>query len=915
MIACQLDGVQRCGGRTIALVVLFVMLAVRTPAAFAQAEQTPGAPPAAVQRQIRQGQGDLLARRFGTSNNPPTLHWVAQAYANAGRAADDKAARDRAFEQAVEFHQRRIAALGETPRASEPQRAVAVAEARLELARLIVNDWNAPRLDEHFLTSGLRTDHATLAERYAEAREQYRAAAEVLDPLIERLRANEDEFIVLGIYDDIRRGRLDTEFGGSWTEYYYGLMRPDDPAQQRQAWRVAAEGFRDLTNSRYVGATIYPCYLGLGLALRGLGEWDSADEALQRAAQEGASPALQVRARYATGQLRLAQGRFDDARQVLEPLARQNVRELPEDRRPAMFYYNLAKIAYANSYLREAAAIRDEAEASISALAKLRAAQRVRERGIRAFRALADQGGSWPALAQLYVSASIDRNADPAQLSPIELLYSARDLASVERYAEAQRRLERALAAAELSGDLRGELLFELGTTLYRQDQLRAAAARFAELARELPRYAKAAEAAGYAYRLQSQIADATGAAGDYATLAKMLRTLLERYPQHEDRATAQWLLPLALQQAGEFTAAAQAFAAIPRSSEKHAEARFRQLVALRLALESARAELGAARFREAAMELAVRFQRYPAAAEPTAAERPWARRARLNAAELMVIPALGAYEEALEIASALSDDAELGEALRGRVLGVRLKALQGLRDFEAASRMLDRFLAEVPAEQAGAILTALAKGMREEVERLAQAGHSAAARQLAREAVSTFRNLQAWVEQGPERARFADFVQRGLAEMHYLAGNLDRAQELAEAALADDAQRGTFRLLLARILTAQAERPNGGVAAQTVAQTAAREAWAQLLTDRRLRTAEPAVYWEARYHWLRLMLAQGEAAAVKQAITQERVWYPELGGPAWKPKFEALLADAEAALAGDGGAESPAPPPAGGGT
>jgi hypothetical protein len=78
------------------------------------------------------------------------------------------------------------------------------------------------------------------------------------------------------------------------------------------------------------------------------------------------------------------------------------------------------------------------------------------------------------------------------------------------------------------------------------------------------------------------------------------------------------------------------------------------------------------------------------------------------------------------------------------------------------------------------------------------------------------------------------------------------------------------------------------------------------MLRDPALRSAAPERYWEARYHYLELMLRGGEAAAVENAIRQERVWYPELGGRGWEAKLNALYERAVEQMEATGGASQP---------
>ena len=119
------------------------------------------------------------------------------------------------------------------------------------------------------------------------------------------------------------------------------------------------------------------------------------------------------------------------------------------------------------------------------------------------------------------------------------------------------------------------------------------------------------------------------------------------------------------------------------------------------------------------------------------------------------------------------------GSGQIGRVLAVRINAYRGLRQYEAAARVVEQFLRTVPPEQAGGTLAIVARGMQEEVERLERKGDSEAARKLAIQSIPTFEQLETWVEAEPGRAKYLDAVWYGLARVRYLAGQYELAQEL----------------------------------------------------------------------------------------------------------------------------------------
>jgi hypothetical protein len=119
---------------------------------------------------------------------------------------------------------------------------------------------------------------------------------------------------------------------------------------------------------------------------------------------------------------------------------------------------------------------------------------------------------------------------------------------------------------------------------------------------------------------------------------------------------------------------------------------------------------------------------------------------------------------------------------------------------------------------------------------------------------------------------------------MQYLARQYEPAQELTAQLLQKDPRNGDYQRLNALILAAalSADAPPERIAK-------ARDAWGTMLRDPGLRSTAPERYWEARYHYLALMLRGGAAEEVEKAIRQERIWYPDLGGVGWKEKFDEL--------------------------
>jgi tetratricopeptide (TPR) repeat protein len=901
---------------------LLAALAV-TPAT--RAQQAGDEIPADVQALVRDGQGAALEAKLSGARRPLDLELLARAYTNQARRERRSEDRDQAFNKAADFYGQWRAALERDATLPAAKREVSLAAARAMYGTAIVGVWADADLNEYELTGGRRGDRARLLDKLKLAREEFDGAAARLDPLVRDLSAREDEFLALGIDDQIRTLRLDITLTRSWVNYYIGLLETDE-ATRTAALQAAQAGFRELIDSAYVGRMIYRCFLGLGVSLRELRQFDEAVRALNNvprygaaaAAADGEDPAdgvdisLQVQVRCELARLLLAQGKFEEARAELAPLAERDLDTLRNEERPATFYFNLAVILDAASYLQEAEQIRAQAEGHRSARSLLANAERIRARGVGKFQRLALRGGGWNAIAQVYIVSSLARDADPTTLSPADLLYVARDMLARDELAPALERLREAAGRSDLEPALAGDILFELGTAQYKTDDWRSAAETFARLAGEFRSHDKASQAAAFAYQLWAKLAEESKAPADYQKLADVLLNLLQSYPQHPNRPEAAWWLPVALQAAGKLDDAAAEFAKIPESSPHWEEAQFRRALCARLAVEQKRGELTPDEFRQQAGAAADLLRQYgrdaserAAAGGAKATAKTWAAQAEVAAAELLAAQGVDRFEDARAVVDGFEERYPDSD-LVGRVLGVRIRAYRGLRQFEQAAQILDQYLQSVPAERAGAVLAVLASGMEEEVARLADGGQADAARELAKEAIVTFEQLARWCAADPARAANARVVRLGLARMQYQAGEHAAALETARGLLADDPRNGQYQRVLAQALTAQL-----GDSADAAAVTAAQAAWGELLKDSALRQRAPQVFWEAQYNYLALLLRSGDAGTVKQAIRQQSIWFPDLGGPPWQERLRQLLTEAET-RAPDPAAETPpdaAPP------
>ncbi|MFQ5805646.1 MAG: hypothetical protein ACE5I3_04265 [Phycisphaerae bacterium] len=856
---------------------------------------------------------EALQSRFRGGRTPEELRLLALAQTNkAARMSDDRRRQD-AFKGAEQRYLIWISAQERDRAAERAQRTVKAAAARVAYAGMILSKWVVADLDEFEITAGRRGQSRRLLDLLLKARKVYEQAAAAIEPLADELRNAdrqlakeiEEQYLALGVYDAIPRLQLDIRFNLAWTNLYIGIVDPQNSERHAAGLRAAERDFQELVDSDQSGETAIRCLLGLAMTLREQGRHDGARRYFDLALGNAGDGPLAAQVRYERARGEIRNGRFEEARITLRPLVEKDPDALDPKDQPARFYVNLAHLWDANSCLQEALRLRKAAEKSSAREAIILRADTVREIGLRKMNRLSSRGGSWPALVQLFVSEAIDPSADVETLSAAELLFSARQYSGQKRYRHALVRLKEAAGRKRVVPELAAEIQFELGVCHYRCRETRRAAGVFERMARAHKNHAKAAQAVSYAYQLWATIADESKRREDYLHLADVLLNLLQSFPEHEKRAEARWWLPVALQAGGRYREAIEQFGNVPPDSPRWEEARYRGALCARLLLGAERASLSRSQLRARAKRVTAElksyarqaYQRADTAREPDAL-REWSGAALISAAEVHASVGVEQYQRALDLLADF-EQRYAGSGQMARVLAVRINAYRGLHQYESAARVVEQFLRTVPPEQAGGTLAGVARGMQEEVERLEGAGDEEAARKLAIQSVATFEQLEAWVAAEPSRHKYLDAVWYGLARMRHLAGQYERARELVARLLEKDARDGNYQRLHALLLTAAlAEQAS----AEQIAR--AREAWGAMLRDPGLRAKVPERYWEARYHYLELMLRVGKAAEVENAIRQERVWYPELDGGRWQTKLNELYERAVACL-GEGGATS----------
>ena len=864
-------------------------------------------------RLVRAGDVESLDRRFQGGRTFDELRLLALAQTNRAGAETNDEARQGEFENARSRYLAWIAFADNQAEADRLVRQVDGGRARLALGEMMLTRWAASDLDEFEITGG-RSTHATrLLALLLKTRDVLNEARQTLQPLAEELAdANRlrdenavERFLIAGVYETLPRAALNARYNLAWTNLYVGMIDPQNLAQRAEALRTAEQLFQQFTQTELPPETAGRCRLGLALTHREQARYEDARRAFAQLAREASDPVLaaQIRAEWAVNESRC--GRFDEAREILKPLLAKDPDILPPTEAGARFYLNLARLRFAESYLLEADYLEKTAGKSPALAELVKRARQLRETGLLKMNELAARGGSWPTLVRSYVADTLNAAGETDQQDSTALLFEARRAIDEERFRDALTLIEKAQQRDDLPTALAGDLLFEQGICRYRLDENRTAAELFTRLVREYPSNPRAARAATYAQLLWTNLAEQSKDRADYSRLADVLLALIQYFPTHEEREAAVWRLPAALQAAGRYREAAEQYGNVPAASPQHAEAQYRRVACLRQAYETEAAELSEEERHNRALLAARSLEQYADLTERQAANLPvgstvtvtpsaddlrsWSAAAAISAAEMYAAAPLNDPERALRLLDAL-EQRHASRYELGRVLVARIDALRALGRYDEATQSVDRFLRDVPADQAGGTLAALARGMREEVERLERLRDADAAKRAAEQSIPIFERLEEWSRAAPERAKYLDAVHYGLAHMYCSAGRFAEAEPLARALLDKDTRDGSYLRLNALALTGLA----GGAEPAAERLNAAREAWGAILRDTSLREKSPERYGEARYHYLSLMLREGRAAEVENAIRQERVWRPERTGTDWDAKIDALYEEAQ---------------------
>ena len=850
---------------------------------------------------VERGMPELVEALLAKRPRMYRVH-VARAYAKA--ALDEKTPdlREQLFAKGAKEYRRLIALEDNHRWLRGERRRFNVAHWRVEFGDMILSHWIAHDLDQFEITSGLEYDGDRLTTRLREAWECYTGAGKALRQLDIGRRTDEEHYLLLGIADRITELLARQELNGAWAAFYLAMIGAHDATERSRLIGDALGAFDQVSRSARDADRKYNALLGAGVALRELQRFDEAGAAFDRVLNSTAHEALSARANYEKARSLLQARRFDHARRELDRLALRRTPRRRDENLGALFYIRLAPLVHAYTYM---------VESQSSGLPEARRKE-LRQRARDELAELAEQGGSWPGIVQIYLDAVAGKKRGLDKLTDVELALSAKRLMSKQSYEEAMRAWRILLGRESATGKHR-EARFNLGVCLFQQHDLRSAAETFLVEARDRPPDNLADKVYEYAYRTWRQVAAESKAREDYVKLAEAAALLAEQRPDHRLAAEAGWVRALALDESGKYREALRAYGRVPRTSANYWFARRNRARCMQRSYEALFADEPSDRCEQAgrkAVEAWLKFAKALAnAVEPARSDgkkknkldksarddprkqpvpvpddwRRWIEEAEWAAASILSGDVLREYDRCLELLKHLSPGP--------RVLGLQIRCVQGLGDIKRANRILEDYLAKDTDAEVGTVLVSLAAEMESQINGLKKAGRSRDAKQMAVETVPTIRHLLEWIGSQPEHRDHVPLVRFSLVKTLIQAEEYEEAATVLEELMSAHPNDGSYVRSAAMLQEnmAKSVKPADREGVLDKAELL----WAKLLRDRSLRNAAPARYWEARYHWLGHQLRHGLAAEVAKGIESEVAWYPDLGGPPWQGRLLELAARA----------------------
>lgn len=376
---------------------------------------------------------------------------------------------------------------------------------------------------------------------------------------------------------------------------------------------------------------------------------------------------------------------------------------------------------------------------------------------------------------------------------------------------------EQVLENENLGDEWKPEVSYRVAVALYRMEKPAAATKRFLDVANRWKESKFAESAAHLAVQVGAQaypMVPAPQRPEFRAMMLDALRLLLTRYASTEGAKYWWFFYGQALEEEGRLEEASEAYAQVDRSHPHYLRAAAFRARCMRETFESrvtarpgdidAAVELftSAARATQRAIEETRQYLAGDIPAESAATYRELLAESVLGLAEMYLIDPGARPAEALKLLDDASIHWDEFADLTGRVLRVRVIALESRGQFEEARRIIPDFIERAP-QTAAATLQGLFEALRDEIQKARDAGNEEVARRKAESALLLAEQLHTWAagarETNPNIHVDPYPFALQLAEAFLETGNWAKAREWFDKCAADDRAENDSRVIFGR--------------------------------------------------------------------------------------------------------------------
>jgi len=858
------------------------------------------------------------------------------------------------YEAAIEDASKTIAAIpiGQKPEERDRLR-LGLLKLRLDLATFVFEKWLKADLDYLEVTDRRGGNRDRAIELLRTCLAQYKAINEETSAWLSEVdrmsMVERNKYANTGAERHLRQMQRDARYREAWVTYYLGWALPTDfkPAPKERTRQDllndAIIAFQENTTTKISdkASSKWYSYLVIGLSYRELGKFKEALEALAQAerladaalksapTKEGgpsasaqAAQSLRIRLAYERPLTLVRKGDFEQARKAVDDAIAAWGDKLEAE--PLGAALPLVK---AESFILEGKQKNDEA---------------MRQEGVKILQQMYARKGPWQMVVQWVMDGLLGsgptQTVDTTNMDPFQIWIKANEALDKAQKTKDAKDCDVALDLYKKYAEKVGPKDKNYAAALYSQaacllqiGRKAEAADLFKSVAEEFPNYQYAGEAPRYVVKACGEAYEREATDDNRQAYEDALKWFVAKYLKLDPEQ--QFFYAMILFRGKKFAEAADAFGLVQEGSEHGPDAKYWvplcHLEQLREQVLGVRDKgVIVSRARTVSQELlafadyAMQVKGLPEAKKNQLMD--WAEIAYVNAADVCLYPEVELPSDALLILEKMEQKFDLDDDARGRVLKLRIDALQRLGKQDEALAVLDKFLKVAKPDEVGPVLRGLFKAITDEVRERVKRGDKDSLELAARkveQAKTLGERLTRWLEENAvaDKAAQAESIRYDMAELYLAVGSYDAARQIYHelgGPKPEEVKRGETMKYecvygLARAYEGMGEKARQDAEAKGQKDSAeakqnyerASDIWRILkeLVESEGRTTDVGVLWDRRYHLYycayrvaQLSLKPEEVQKVADGLNNLRIIVaPEaLGGkdPLLQKRFRELM-------------------------